>query len=100
VVLQGLSCEYQNLFYCWLQVRGQVADLLGCLEQEVFLFGCTTLALNAVAEGLMASGFIEQGSSQSKVVHAPRLAWRSLRVPITSHVTFPSAGYDFQVIGW
>lgn len=61
------------------QVRAQVAGLLGCTQQEVFLFSCTTQALTAVAKGLLASGFLRAGKPLPPLScphGALLLAWR------------------------
>jgi isopenicillin-N epimerase len=42
-------------------VRAHVADYLGCFLNETVMFPSTTLALNAVATGLIESGFLSQG---------------------------------------
>ena len=42
-------------------VRGHVAEYLGCFLNETVMFPSTTLALNAVATGLIESGFLSQG---------------------------------------
>eukprot|EP00873_Tetraselmis_striata_P032798 jgi/Tetstr1/453062/TSEL_040098.t1 len=71
----GSVCERMD------QVRAQVAGLLGCTQQEVFLFSCTTQALTAVAEGLLASGFLRAGDRvvTTDQEHAGALAgWRHL----------------------
>ena len=39
-------------------VRAQVAEYLGCFLNETVMFPSTTLALNAVATGLVESGFL------------------------------------------
>ena len=42
-------------------VRGRAAAYLGCMENETVLFPSTTVALNTVVEGLVSSGFLQQG---------------------------------------
>mmetsp|Transcript_6490 Transcript_6490/g.18123 ORF Transcript_6490/g.18123 Transcript_6490/m.18123 type:complete len:448 (-) Transcript_6490:189-1532(-) len=71
----GSACERMD------NVRGQVAELLDCVTDEVFLFGSTTHALNTVTEGLAGSGFVQAGDRvvTTNQEHAGGLAgWNNL----------------------